>query len=156
MTDEGKDMGYLDAGEFDDEELGEILREAEELLKDGDYDGAVEKLQEAAEQAPESPLPRHNQSVVHLMRLMEDYSHEELWEDLADDEGAFEAAVSEAEAALEIDGDFVPARNNLGRLFAVRGWWENAIEQWEISLSTYADQPQVRKDLAEARRHIGT
>ena len=89
------------------------------------------------------------------MRLNADREHLEVWGDLAEDEECFEEAVGEAEAALAADPGYVPARNNLGRLFALRGWWQGAVEQWEASLSNYPDQPQIREELLAAKAKLG-
>ena len=138
-----------------DAQLDALLEEGEQLCADKQYDEAIARLRAAIEQYPDSPLPHHALSVVCLMRLREDYAHMEVWEDLAGDEAHFEAAVKEAEAALDLDEKFVPARNNLGTLFALRGWWEDAIRQWEVSLTLEPGQSQVREDLSDARRHLG-
>lgn len=140
------------AAEFS--ELDELLDRAERLLEEGHFDEAVEVLRESIERFPESPLPRHDLSVVYFTRLRRKYEHLEVWEELAEDEAFFEAAVREAETALEIDGDFVPARNNLATLFALRGWWADAARHWEMSLTLQPDQSQARLDLVEARKHI--
>jgi tetratricopeptide (TPR) repeat protein len=137
-----------------DRELDDLLAQAENLSKEKRYDEAVAVLNRAIERFPESPLPHHDLSVVHLVRLRADYEHLEIWEDLADDESFFESAVAEAETAIDLDGEFVAARNNLATLFALRGWWKAAIEQWETSLSIRPDQSQVREDLNAARKHV--
>jgi tetratricopeptide (TPR) repeat protein len=152
-TDEVRDS-MNPAGKSSEEELDEKLRLAGELSDAGRYDEAIQMLRELAEQYPESPLPHHNLSVIYLLRLQEDYEHLEVWEDLSDDEKVFEQAVSEAEAALALQESFVPALNNLGTLFALRGWWQDAINQWERSLSEEPGQPLVREDLAEARSYV--
>jgi len=138
-----------------DAQLDALLEEGEQLCADKRYDEAISRLRAAIEQYPDSPLPHHALSVVCLMRLREDYEHLEVWEDLADGEAHFEAAVKEAEAALDLDEKFVPARNNLGTLFALRGWWEDAIRQWEMSLTLEPGQSQVREEMSDARRHLG-
>lgn len=137
----------------DDEalEMDAMLAEAETLAQEGRLEEATQLLETVIERFPESPLPHHALSVVYLSRLRKDYEHLELWENLANDEELFELAVSEAEAALELDPDFVPARNNLGTLCAYRGWWEDAIAHWERSLAISPDQPLIREDLARVR-----
>ena len=160
-TDEIKDSMNAAGGDSMDpetktreEELDEKMRTATELVNSGKYDESIQLLRALAEQYPDSPLPHYNLSVIYLMRLQEDYEHLEVWEDLSDDEKVFEQAVSEAETALQIKPDFIPALNNLGTLFALRGWWQDAINQWEKSLSEEPDQPLVREDLAEARSYV--
>jgi tetratricopeptide (TPR) repeat protein len=148
-----EDLRGNDAGGADDA-LDALMRQGEDACNDGRYEEAETRLREAIERFPDSPLPHHAMSVVYLTHLREDYEHLEVWEDLADDEATFEAAVGEAEAALALDPDFTPARNNLATLFALRGWWADAAEQWEMSLSTDPGQPDVREELQEARRHM--
>jgi tetratricopeptide (TPR) repeat protein len=143
-----QESGNVEAG------LEVLLKKADELFRQKRYDDATEVLKGAAEEYPDSPLPHHDLSVLNLERLRETYSHLEIWEDLADDEAHFETAVAEAEVALDLDENFLPARNNLGTLFALRGWWEDAAEQWEISLTLQPDQSQVREELLEARKHV--
>jgi len=137
------------------QELDDFLAEAEQMVKESRYDDAEIHLLAVIERYPDSPLPHHDLAVVYLARLREDYEHLEIWEDLADDEEVFELAVAETEAALDLDENFLPARNNLGTLFALRAWWEPAIQQWEMSLSVNPDQPVVREDLARARSRLG-
>ncbi|HBF34650.1 TPA: hypothetical protein DDW35_08795 [Candidatus Sumerlaeota bacterium] len=136
-------------------ELDLLLRKAEELYAEKKYDEAVGHLQQMIERFPDSPLPHHDLAVVYLSQLYDKYQHMEVWEDLADDEAIFEAAVAAEEAALDVDGEFVPALNNLGTLFALRGWWEDAVEEWDYSLSIDPEQPELREDLAEVRERVG-
>ena len=142
----GNDQGVPD--------LDDILAQAEDLTSEQRYSEAQAMLRDAAARFPESPLPHHALSVVYLEQLRQDHEHEELWETLTEDEGLFDEAVSEAELACEIDDGFTPARNNLGRLFAYRGWWAEAIRQWEISLTLYPDQPAVRDDMSRVRELV--
>jgi len=125
------------------------------MVREKQYERVVKHLLKVIKDFPESPLPHHDLAVVYFTMLREDYSHLQVWEDLADDEILFELAVSEEEAALEIDDQLFSARNNLGTLFALRGWWQNAIDQWEQSLSISPDQPEVRQDLTNAHERLG-
>ena len=134
--------------------LDGLLDRAGHLLGDGHFDDAVGVLREAIEQFPDSPLPRHDLSVAYFSRLRGKYDHLEVWGDLSDEEAFFEAAVREAKASLEIDDDFVPGHNNLATLFALRGWWKEAEQHWEISLTLQPDQSLVRQDMVAARKHI--
>lgn len=136
----------------DDSDLEFLLRRAGGLAQRNDAQGAEEVLKEGVEAFPDSPLPHHNLSVLYLDRLRAKMERVAVWEDLSDDESLFELAVREAENALEIDEEYIPARNNLAMLFALRGWWEDAEKQWEISLTLKPDQSQVRQDMLEARR----
>ncbi|MBN1867464.1 tetratricopeptide repeat protein [Candidatus Sumerlaeota bacterium] len=134
--------------------LDDLLAQAEALSDEKRWDEAVAALEKTIERFPDSPLPHHALSVVYLLRLREDYEHLEVWEDLADDERLFESAVDEAEAAIDLDEEFVPARNNLATLFALRGWWKAAVEQWETSLTIRPDQSRVREELNDARKNL--
>jgi len=137
-------------------ELDLLLRKAEELYAEKKYDEAVTHLQQMIERFPESPLPHHDLALVYLSQLSDKYQHlDVLWEDLAEDEALFEAAEAAEEAALDVNSEFVPALNNLGTLYALRGWWEDAIEEWDYSLSIDPDQPEVREDLVEVRSRAG-
>lgn len=153
MADE-KTVGVL-SDEQKAKDLDEALRIGEQMLHENRFDEVVIHLLDVIKRFPESPLPHHNLAVVYLIMLREDYSHLQVWEDLADDETLFQLAVAEEEAALQRDDQFVAARNNLGTLFALRGWWQNAIDQWEQSLSISPDQPEVRQDLTNMRNRLG-
>ena len=141
------------AGQIDPE-LERMLHEAEAQIQAGNYRDAADIAKSACEKFDHSPLPFHAVSVIYLRLLQNDKEHDQMWEDLADDEGLFEAAVGAAETALDIDEEFNPARNNLAILFAMRGWWKEAIAQYETSLSIEPDQSQIRQDLLKARKYI--
>ena len=137
-----------------DSRLEKLLHEAEEHMQEGAYRKAAEIALEATREFPQSPLPFHALSVVYLRLLQSDIEHLEMWEDLSDDEAYCDAAIGAAKTAIDLDEEFVPARNNLAMLYAVRGWWDEAVKQWETSLSIQPDQSQVRQDLADGRRHL--
>lgn len=134
--------------------LDQILHEAADHYHEKRYDQAIALLKKAALEYPESPLPPHDLSVVFLNLYKEDISHHDVWDTQTEDEDFFEAAVGAAEEALEKDSQFVPAHNNLAVLFAMRGWWKEAISQWEMSLTLKPDQSGIREELVEARRHL--
>lgn len=140
--------GQIDPG------LKQLLQQAERHMEAGDYRLAADEAKRACEEYTQSPLPHHALSVVYLRLMQSDIEHLEMWEDLSDDEVYYDAAVGAAEAAIDVDEGFVPARNNLAMLFATRGWWKEAIKQWEISLSLEPDQSHVRQEMIDARKHI--
>ncbi len=137
-----------------DPELKNLLEQAEFHMEAGDYKRAVDEAKKACEDFCESPLPHHALSVVYLRLLKSDIEHLEIWEDICDDEAYYDAAIGAAKAAIDVDEEFVPARNNLAMLFASRGWWKEALQQWEISLSIDSDQSHIRQEMIAARKHI--
>jgi tetratricopeptide (TPR) repeat protein len=134
--------------------LDALLKSAQALFEESDLTATIKRLQEGVERYPDSPLPHHNLSVVYISMLLEEETRREVWEDLADEEACFEAAVRESEQAIGLDRNFVAAYNNLGMLFASRGWWAEAIEQWETSLSIDPGQSKIRDDMMQARSHL--
>lgn len=155
MTTDDKQPDSAEQEDALHKELDLMLRKAEMLYEEKKYDEAVEHLGKMIERFPDSPFPHHDLAVVYLSQLHDKYEHLEIWDDLAEDEALFEAAVSAEEAALDLDSEFVPALNNLGTLFALRGWWEDAIEEWEYSLAIDPEQPELREDLEEVRARAG-
>ncbi len=141
--------------EGNDTSLDALLKSAQALFEEGDLTGTIKRLQECIGQYPDSPLPHHNLSVVYIHMLLEEETRKEVWEDLSDEEACFEAAVRESELAIGQDRNFVAAYNNLGMLFASRGWWAEAIEQWETSLNIDPGQSKVRDEMMQARSHLG-
>ncbi len=134
--------------------LDGLLKKAQALFEEGDLTVAIQRLHECIERYPDSPLPHHNLSVVYINLLLEEEIRHEVWSDLADEEACFEAAVRESELAIELDRNFVEAYNNLGMLFASRGWWTEAIAQWETSLSIDPGQSKIRDEMMQARSHL--
>lgn len=140
--------------DLDNPELNDFLEKAEQAATDENYEEAVEILENAAEKFPESVLAHYNLGVVYYMRLKEDLDHVEVWEDYSDEEGYYEEAVSEFQQTIDLDPDFVPALNNLGRLYALREMWEEAIEQWEHSLEVQPNQPEIEDSIKTAQENL--
>lgn len=123
-------------------ELASLYGEENEMQK------AVDLLEQALGIDPESTTAHYNLGVCYLKALKRDLEVSEVWEDKADDEELFELAIIAFQRALEINPGLVEALNNLGTLYALRGWSDRAREQWERSLQIDADQPEIRQDLA--------
>jgi Flp pilus assembly protein TadD len=132
-------------------ELNILLDQGQAQAEEGDLDAAIKTLRSAAEQFADQAMAHYYLSVACLMKLKGDLDHIEWWENLADDEGLLEVALFECETAVDLAPELVPALNNLGILYALRGRFTTACEQWERSLSLEPDQPRVRQDLAVAR-----
>jgi len=109
---------------------------------------AADLLERAIEIDPENPTAHYNLGVCYLKVLKSDLEVSEIWEDKTDDEEFFELATVAFQRAIGIDPELVEAHNNLGTLYALRGWTDEAREQWEQSLQINPDQPEIRKDLA--------
>lgn len=136
------------------ETAASLIEQGEKLAKEGNLDEAEEVLKRAVEMEPDNALTHYNLSLVYMIKLKRDIEQEELWEDYADDEGYFEEAIAHCQTAVELNPKMVEAHNNLGTLYALRGWKEKAIEQWEESLAIHPDQPQVREDIITLRDEV--
>jgi len=123
-------------------ELASLYGEENEIRK------AVDLLEQALGIDPENATAHYDLGVCYLKVLKSDLEVSDIWEDKADDEEFFELAIVAFQRALEIDPEFVEAHNNLGTLYALRGWNDQAREQWERSLQINPDQPEIRQDLA--------
>ena len=122
-------------------ELASLYGEEDELRK------ASELLEQAIAIDPESAAAHYDLGVCYLKVVIEDVSFSQMWEDRADEEEFFELATVAFQRALEIDPDLYEAHNNLGTLYALRGWNDQAKEHWEESLQINPDQPDVREEL---------
>jgi Flp pilus assembly protein TadD len=122
-------------------ELASLYGEQNQLRR------AVELLNRAIILGPENATAQYDLGVCYLEVLKGDMEISEIWEDKADDEEFFELATVAFQRAIEIDPDFVEAYNNLGTLYALRGWNDQAREQWEQSLALDPDQPRIRENL---------
>lgn len=108
---------------------------------------AVDLLEQTVGIDPENATAHYNMGVCYLKVLKSDLEVSEIWEDKADDEEFFELAIVSFQRAIELDPDLYEAYNNLGRLYALRGWTDQAKEQWERSLEINPNQPEVRQDV---------
>ncbi len=134
--------------------LTELLDEGRQLAECGRYDEAIDDLRGAVDLFPDEAASHYSLSVACLMKLKGDMEHLELWEDLCEDEELLETAIFECESALERSPEMTAALNNLGILYAVRGWYHKACEQWDRSLELDPEQPTVRGDIELARERI--
>jgi tetratricopeptide (TPR) repeat protein len=123
-------------------ELASLYGEEDEIRK------AVDLLEQSIGIDPENATAHYNMGVCYLKVLKSDLEVSEIWEDKADDEEFFELAIVSFQRAIEIDPDFFEAYNNLGTLYALRGWMDRAKEQWQRSLEINPDQPEIREDMA--------
>lgn len=127
--------------------LDDYIVTTEKAAGDGRLDEAVEVMREGVRRYPESPTGRYNLGVALFLLLKKDREHQELWENLADDEQLAEEAIMALEGAVTSDPSFVQAYNNLGTLYALRGRKEHALASWKKSLELNPDQPDVRADM---------
>src|SRR3954454_297047 len=122
-TNAGDDTGSFKMPEgyrYNLDSLEEYLATGERIANEGRLDEAVDLMREATQRYPESPTGRYNLGVALFLRVREDRAHLDLWEDLAGDEQLVEEAITALEGAIERDGGFVQAYNNLARLYALR------------------------------------
>ena len=122
-------------------ELASLYGEENEIRR------AVDLLERTLGIDPENAIAHYNLGVCYLKVLKSDLEISEIWEDKSDDEEFFELAIIAFQRTLELDPDFVEAYNNLGTLYALRGWNDEAKEQWKRSLEIDPNQPEVREDV---------
>lgn len=122
-------------------ELASLYGEEDEVRK------AAELLEQAIAIDPENATAHYDLGVCYLKVVIDDVGISQIWEDQADEEEFFELATVAFQRALEIDPEFYEAHNNLGTIYALRGWNDQAKEHWEQSLELNPDQPDVREDL---------
>jgi tetratricopeptide (TPR) repeat protein len=68
--------------------------------------------------------------------------------------GNYEESIRLYRQALEMDGDYLPARNNLAIVYEKRPEWkQNAIEQWEVVLRL-SEQMGDEKHKERAQKHL--
>ena len=123
-------------------ELASLYGEENALRK------AVDLFEQVIGIDPENATAHFNMGVCYLKVLKSDLEVSEMWEDKADDEEFFELSIIAFQRAIEIDPEFVEAYNNLGTLYALRGWTDQAREQWERSLQINPNQEEIREDVA--------
>ena len=70
-------------------------------------------------------------------------------------QGSYEDSIRYYRQALDMDSDYLPARNNLAIVYEKRPEWrQNAIEQWEIVLRL-SDKLGDGKHKERAEKHLG-
>lgn len=149
-TQSGEDSGSFQMPQsyrYNLDSLEEYLATGERIANEGRLDEAVDVMREATQRYPESPTGRYNLGVALFLRVREDRAHLDLWEDLAGDEQLVEEAITALEGAIERDGGFVQAYNNLARLYALRGRSDEALATWKRSLEIMPDQPTVQAEM---------
>ncbi|HDS09131.1 MAG TPA: tetratricopeptide repeat protein [Firmicutes bacterium] len=120
-----------------------------EYGKSGKFKKSMESMKKSLHLNPESPEVHYNLGVLYSKVFFKDISKEELWEDLTDDEFAFEMATKEFQEAISLDPEFVEAYSDLGMLFKIRHIDEEAIRMFKKSLELDPDQDEIRDELAE-------
>lgn len=135
--------------------LEDYFATSEQVAHEGRLDEAVDVMREAVQRFPESPTGAYNLGVALFLRVKKDREHQEMWEDLADDEQLAAEAISALESALEADPKFVEAYNNLARLYSLTGRKAEAVACWKKSLEIKPDQPEVKSDLELYINNIG-
>lgn len=140
---------------FNLDSLDDYIAVGEKVAKEGRLDEAVEVMREATHRYPESPTGRYNLGVALFLRVKKDREHQELWENLADDEQFADEAMAALEGAVAADPKFTQAYNNLGRLYALRGRKEDALAAWKKSLELNPDQPEVQEEMEDYRDKFG-
>ncbi|MDD3627963.1 MAG: tetratricopeptide repeat protein [bacterium] len=117
--------------------------------EEGRFKRAMEALKHSLNLNPESPAVHYNLGVLYSKVFFKDISKEELWEDLSDDEFAFEMATKELQEAISLEPNFIEAYNNLGTLYKLRHLDEEAVKMFKKSLELDPDQEDVRDELDE-------
>jgi tetratricopeptide (TPR) repeat protein len=120
---------------------------AETLEQSGRVDEAIDVMREGTSRFAESARLHRELGEAIFAQLKENWSHLEIWEDLAGQEALAEEAVSEFQAAVERDPKETSAYNYLASLYALRGRRREAIETYEKSLAIDGSQTDIRSDL---------
>ncbi len=117
----------------------------------GELGKAIGTYEKLVEIDPDNAEAFYNLGVAYGRLALEDIAVEILWEDKTDEEDYLENAVKNYLRSLEIDPANIHARNNLGLLYKAMDWPDKAAEEFELSLKTEPDQPEIRKLLDEVR-----
>ena len=91
----------------------------------------------------------YNLGVLYSKVFFEDVTKEELWEDLTDDEFAFELATQELTYAINLAPDFIQAYNDLGILYKIRHIDDEAIKLFKKSLEIDPNQEDIKEELED-------
>ena len=117
----------------------------------GNFTQAVPLLRKAVELDPENPNTHYNLAVAYGIILIDDLEIDEIWEDHTDEEELFELAINGYLRVIELDPEFIEAYNNLGTLYAIRGWHKEAKEIWEKSLELDPNQDDIKMELEDLK-----
>jgi len=132
--------------------LDELIEEGIKLYQKENFHKAIEVLKQAVALYPDSALAHYNLSVAYAFQLKKDIEHSEVWEDKAEEESYIEEAINELEMAISLDPKMKEAYKDLGKLYALVGELDMAIEYYEMSLSIDSNQPDIREELQRLRR----
>ncbi len=91
----------------------------------------------------------YNLGVLYSKIFIADVTKEELWEDLTDDEFAFELATQELTYAINLAPDFIQAYNDLGILYKFRNIKDEAIKLFKKSLEIDPNQEDIKEELED-------
>lgn len=133
----------------------EYFAASESLASASRFEEAIDLLRKAVELFPDSAAATYNLGVALILKIRDDVARLELWEDNTDANSDTEEAIEALENAIALQPDMVPAYNNLGRLHALRGDAEHAIEAWRKSLEIDEFQPIIREELELYKNKIG-
>jgi len=150
--DNTSDIGQSPAYGF--ETIGEYFGAAEAASRSGTHDESIAIMREAVQRWPEDADAHFNLAAAIFMKLKADWSHLELWEDLADEEELAEECFACLKAAISRDPNMAVAYKDLGTLLALRGRPDKAIEAWEQALKIEPDQPTLQADLDMLRSKL--
>lgn len=153
MADDVQDEGFT-TSRYNFDTIEEYISTAEKVAQEGRVDEGIDILREATEKYPESAKAQYDLGVAIFMKLRDDLSHLQLWENLADDEELAEECHFAFQSAIERDPKMAAAYANLGTLLALRGRVRKAIEAWEKSLELDPDQPELAGDLQMYRSQL--
>jgi Flp pilus assembly protein TadD len=112
-----------------------LNNEGNQLLKAGDLQRGLERLESAVALAPDDPVSRYNYGVALLLANRLDESVEELRKSIA------------------LNPDQANAHYYLGRAWMLKSEWSSAIESLENALRLNSSDQAARTALLEAKKH---
>lgn len=154
MADEQQQEPEIVPTRYNFDNIEDYLATAERIAKEERLDEAIDVLREATARYPDSAAAQYDLGVAIFMKLREDLSHLELWENLTDEEELAEECHYAFQSAIERDRSMVAAYTNMGKLLALRGRYRKAVEAFEMSLALNPNQPGVAADLEYVRSQL--
>jgi tetratricopeptide (TPR) repeat protein len=146
------DIGYFPGGRhqtyrYNLDSLRDYIDFGEKLVCNGRILEGADVLHEATVRYEADAELFLDLGVTYFMALREHQAHRGLWEDPADEEDLADNCIAALEEAIALDSGLTPAYNLLGRIFAIRGRHDEALQLWQTSLAIDRNQPQLREEM---------
>lgn len=156
LWDEESDEDEEEPEPDDGEELDSIIGEGEHFAETGQYRKALRLWRRNIDRFSDEPLAFHHLALAAFHVLEEAAATQDIWQSDSDLLGLHEEAVTALEEALSMDKDRTDSLNLLGALHALRENYKEAIASWERSLKINPNQRQVKADLKDAKKNLGS